>query len=1189
MTLGDDVSVPDNRVLVKLRPTAALRAAETRVNLRPLHEPIAGAAQPLGAATETQWYVAELPEGAAAPWDLAHGRIADQLGVAASDVVFAEPDLVHSIYADPSAEDGALQLHAVGEQCQEIGQEDKNGKAKGPADGWHLGADFSQLADARAAVAFSDPRTRIAHFDTGYFRAHVTLPRHVRQDLERNFVDRDGAPGSAEDPDNKLRLLDNSGHGTGTLSILAGREVDFLDGKPMGAVPDADVVPLRIADSVVLLRTSAFARALNYAVDISCDVLTMSMGGLPSEAWRETIDRAYLAGLCMVTAAGNNFSGLPTRKTVYPARYSRVIAAYGVMANGKPYAKLKNREMEGNSGPSKVGRHALAAYTPNIPWAVFGCPAIVRRNGAGTSAATPQVAAAAALWLEKYKSVLPRSWRRVEAVRHALFTAAARTDNPNQLGMGMLRARRALDIAPDLMREQSKSDSDSFAFLRVITGLGITQIPARERMFNLELAQRWLLNPELQELVTDPDDVATLDDKRLVKFMDAIIADKDASVALRKHVAARYPAATGKSVPPKIAPREIVPDVLPACDTQPQLSAPPRRRLRVYAVDPSYSTRSHTAHINEVVLDVRWEELRPGPVGDYIAVKDVDAAEKNYAPVDLDDRRLVARDGWAPSEGNPQFHQQMVYAVTMKTIEHFERALGRPVLWRHKRNPANDFDDSGFVKQIEIRPHALRKGNAFYSPDDVALLFGYFEAADTAPGEHMPGSRVYTCLSHDIIAHEATHAILDGMHGRFLEPTNVDVLAFHEAFADIVALMQHFTIPQVLEYEIERTRGDVEAESMLGSLAVQFGRAMGGRGALREAIGTLENGVWRRLPADPAELEKRVIPHARGAILVAAVFDAFITIYKARTRDLMRIYTGGTGVLPDGAIHPDLVRRLSEEAAKSARHVLDICIRALDYLPPVDVTFFEYLRALITADYDLVSEDRYNYRVAFVEAFRRRGIYPLGVAESTTETTVRTLSVETLRWQGLDYARKDVPRAVAKQYDAIVADLRRYAETCIYMKNRRSLFKRTRVERGRLHDKIERAFKAVPEFRKHLGLSAGEFEVHQLRAAMRGGADGRYVPQVIVALTQTVTVPADEENGVPAHKFHGGSTLIVDLVAKTVKYRIVKNSDSETRRARTAAFVHEAKADPLRGLFFAPDRRNPFAALHSLADDVAGP
>src|SRR5204862_3198342 len=105
----------------------------------------------------------------------------------------------------------------------------------------------------------------------------------------------------------------------------------------------------------------------------------------------------------------------------------------------------------------------------------------------------------------------------------------------------------------------------------------------------------------------------------------------------------------------------------------------------------------------------------------------------------------------------------------------------------------------------------------------------------------------------------------------------------------------------------------------------------------------------------------------------------------------LRIYTGGTGLLPAGAIHPDLVKRLAGEAAKSAGHVLNMCIRALDYIPPVDITFGEYLRGLITADSDLVGDDRYNYRVAFVEAFRRRGIYPRNLP---------TLSVDALPWQG---------------------------------------------------------------------------------------------------------------------------------------------------------------------------------------------
>ena len=53
--------------------------------------------------------------------------------------------------------------------------------------------------------------------------------------------------------------------------------------------------------------------------------------------------------------------------------------------------------------------------------------------------------------------------------------------------------------------------------------------------------------------------------------------------------------------------------------------------------------------------------------------------------------------------------------------------------------------------------------------------------------------------------------------------------------------MQHFTMQEVLEDQIARTRGNLEAESMLGSLAVQFGRAVGNRGALREAIGKFDD------------------------------------------------------------------------------------------------------------------------------------------------------------------------------------------------------------------------------------------------------------------------------------------------------------------------------------------------------------
>jgi subtilisin family serine protease len=1171
-------------VLVKLRPSTSLQAAEARADLRPLYDPSPEGA--FGAAGGPAWFIADLPEGADTPWDLAHARVADQLGVKEGDVLFAEPDLVHrDVYPDTNEADLA-EGFAAGTDCAANPQDARGGKAVGPADvfAWHLGDGFSQLGAAREAVAFSAPRTRIAHLDTGYYRAHETTPAHLLHDLEKSFVPRDRGRNSAEDPDHNLLLFDNSGHGTGTIGILAGGPVSTQGGARLGGAPEAEVLPLRVADSVILLRTSAFAQALKYAREHRCDVVTMSMGGLPSKAWAEAVDAAYESGVCICAAAGNHVGPSPPRVLVYPARYDRVLAVCGVMANGKPYDGLKGNTMEGCFGPASAMRSALCAYTPNIPWPRFLCPDSIRLNGEGTSSATPQVAAAAALWFERYKAELPRDWRRVEAVRHALFSTAKQKDL-ERLGNGVLQARAALDVRPHLGRPKSAPADSSWAFLRVLTGLGVAGASAREEMFNLELAQRWLVNESLQEAVPDPDAAEALGARDLRKLMEAVIEDEGASLTLRKHAATRYPIVAGRPAP--VVPR-VVPPVLPPCDAQPTLGDPPFRRIRVYAVDPSLSARLDTASTNEVTLRVRWEPLRPGPIGEYLAVKDLDASGKwhqdatgkKFDPVDLNDPRLLAQDGWSPSEGNPQFHQQMVYAVASKTIEHFERALGRPVLWRPKGDE--------FVPQLAVRPHALRQANAFYSPEEVALKFGYFDAGADRPGDHVPGSRVYSCLSHDIIAHETAHAILDGIHQRFSEPTNPDVLALHEGFSDLVALLQHFTIPEVLEREIAQTRGDLRSESMLGSLAVQFGQASGGHSALREAIGRVEEGKWKPFVPDPSDLQKRVTPHARGAVLVAAVFDAFIAIYETRIADLLRLYTGGTGVLSGGAIHPDLVHRLADEASKSATHVLGMCIRALDYVPPVDVTFFEYLRALITADFDLVRDDRHNYRVAFVEAFRRRGIYPATLGDPA-DNVPRTLSVETLRWRGLDPGSlpKGAWEKVERQYKAVVKELQQFADTCIYLSDRKQLFDAVRAQRKLLQGLFEEGFKAAPEFAREVGLDPDlPFQVHDLRRAVRVGPTGQYIPQVILALTQEKEVPADRATGTPRHTFSAGSTLVVDLAASRVKYRIVKNMSSSSRPGRTATFVRESASDPLRALFLSPDRREPFAALHALADEA---
>src|SRR6185436_7655681 len=88
---------------------------------------------------------------------------------------------------------------------------------------------------------------------------------------------------------------------------------------------------------------------------------------------------------------------------------------------------------------------------------------------------------------------------------------------------------------------------------------------------------------------------------------------------------------------------------------------------------------------NLMTLEVKYEHLLPGPIGERLAVIDYDGANNRfYKPVDLENPNLLIRSGLSPSESDPRFHQQMVYAVASETIQNFEAALGRRIRWRRE-------------------------------------------------------------------------------------------------------------------------------------------------------------------------------------------------------------------------------------------------------------------------------------------------------------------------------------------------------------------------------------------------------------------------------------------------------------------------------------------------------------------------
>lgn len=611
---------------------------------------------------------------------------------------------------------------------------------------------------------------------------------------------------------------------------------------------------------------------------------------------------------------------------------------------------------------------------------------------------------------------------------------------------------------------------------------------------------------------------------------------------------------------------------------------PPYRMLRGYTIDPGFSTRLDTMGVNESVYKIRWEDLDPGPIGEYIEVIDYDPVNYCfYEPVDLDSKEILSRQGLNPSEGSPKFHQQFVYTVIMQTIDNFEKALGRKIIWRLNKVWKNGktVREEEYVQKLRVYPHAMLNANAFYAPDKVALLFGYFQAAKKVQGSNFPGGAVFTCLSPDIVAHETTHAILDSILPRYLENTNPDVPAFHEAFADVVALLQRFSNTKLLEHQIEQTRGKLDDYSVMGELATQFGQAMNtGRGALRGAIGEYDkNGKWTKTFPNPARYQNVYEAHERGAILVATIFDAFMRLYNFRVQDLLRIASQGSGVLPQGSIHPDLVKRLAMEAADIASHLLWVCIRALDYCPPFDITFGDYLRALITADTDICPDDNNGYRVALIEAFRAWGIFP---------EKVMTFSIYSLRWSPPNFTANELS-AVNMMASYIKDDIRILTR----LSNRKDIANAYSKIQAKLQrvlvnpidinlagwKKYKLTQKIWDGFLKEIGVIKGQheltlvgengekfalqidpkLEVHSIRPAFRIGRENSILEQVIITLTQTHTVKSGKYKGI---KFRGGCTMVLSILNDilTLNYIVLRKFDNAQRLERQANYQLGADA-----------------------------
>jgi hypothetical protein len=301
-----------------------------------------------------------------------------------------------------------------------------------------------------------------------------------------------------------------------------------------------------------------------------------------------------------------------------------------------------------------------------------------------------------------------------------------------------------------------------------------------------------------------------------------------------------------------------------------------------------------------------------------------------------------------------------------------------------------------------------------------------------------------------------------------------------------------------------------------------------------------------------------------------------------------------------------------------------MCIRAIDYCPPVDITFGDFLRGIITADLDYAPEDKSGFRIVFIESFREWGIYPRGLT---------SMGLDTLAWPRGDELLQDL--VVQRPELHSEADLRRQLKDFVVRamqnwnleSNRHEVWKdlsRVRKElwswlrdsdsMGRYYAQlfglvIDDAAAPPTVFRNEGGPTV---EIHKVRPAIRRTLNGSTRTALVVEITQrrrgyfdrevqkkldggTAVLPEDA----PPHDFvfRAGCTILIDPVTAEVR-RVIRTpgtiaDDTELERVRRfltgeAGGVGNAFDAGLAGSMDGGcriTRDEPFALMHQLEEE----
>ena len=373
-----------------------------------------------------------------------------------------------------------------------------------------------------------------------------------------------------------------------------------------------------------------------------------------------------------------------------------------------------------------------------------------------------------------------------------------------------------------------------------------------------------------------------------------------------------------------------------------------------------------------------------GPVTPRVAVVDLDPDTERLDPGAVylpptGRRTLGAYRADKTKVTSPHFIQASVFGTVLRTMYMYEEpdVLGRKVTW--------GFD----APQLLVVPRAGWWANAYYERRSHSLQFFSFRAH---------GKLVHTSLSRDIVAHETAHALIDGIDPDIYDALDPQALALHEGVADLTAVLIAFRSGALVEAVLDKTGGSIENSTKFSAIGEQFGR---------EIDPTRKAGWLRNLLNDDA-LDPNGDPadepeaHELSKVLSGVLYRLMCELHSNyKTRFAARDHKPEfevSGLALFGA----------------AQQFKRMILRGLDYLPPGEITFADFGRAILAADQASFPDDKWRrwLRANFVKRGIVRTEAELDVTTNVADPALKDVDLQGLvdsPWVAYTFAEKNRP------------------------------------------------------------------------------------------------------------------------------------------------------------------------------------